>query len=43
MMAKQERWISWYEAANGVLFELALDPKACDLSLRLPVPLEPEK
>lgn len=43
MMAKQERWFTWLEAASGFLFELALDPKACDVSLRLPIPLEPEK
>jgi hypothetical protein len=43
MMAKQERWISWFESATGVLLELALDPKACSLSLRMPIPLEPEK
>jgi hypothetical protein len=43
MMAKQERWITWCESAAGFLFELAFDPKACELSLRLPIPLEPEK
>jgi hypothetical protein len=43
IMAKQERWISWFESATGLLFELALDPKACDVSLRMPIPLEPEK
>jgi hypothetical protein len=43
MMKKQERWISWFEAATGVLLEIAIEPKACDISLRLPVPLEPER
>jgi len=43
MMAREERWIGWCESAAGCLFELALDPKACDLSLRLPIPLEPAK
>jgi hypothetical protein len=43
MMAKQERWIGWSEAVAGFLFELALDPKSCDVSLRMPVPLEVEK
>jgi hypothetical protein len=43
MMAKQERWIGWSEAVAGFLFELALDPKSWDVSLRMPVPLEVEK
>jgi hypothetical protein len=43
LMSKQERWISWIEAASGLLLEIAIEPKSCDVSLRLPIPLEPEK
>jgi hypothetical protein len=39
LMADQERWISSFEAANGALLMLALDPKSFDLSVRVPVPL----
>jgi len=42
LMADQERWITWMEAASGALLVLALDPKSFDVSLRIPVPLEPQ-
>ena len=42
LMADQERWISWMEAATGALLVLALDPKSFDLSLRITAPLEAE-
>jgi hypothetical protein len=42
LMADQERWITWMEAVSGALLVLALDPKSFDVSLRIPVPLEPQ-
>lgn len=42
LMAEQERWISWMEAATGALLVLALDPKSFDLSLRITAPLDPQ-
>jgi hypothetical protein len=40
LMAEQERWITWMEAATGALLVLALDPKSFDLALRITVPLD---
>jgi hypothetical protein len=42
LMAEQERWITWMEAATGALLVLALDPKNFDLALRITVPLDPQ-
>lgn len=42
LMAEQERWITWMEAATGALLVLALDPKSFDLALRITVPLDPQ-
>jgi hypothetical protein len=39
LMAEQERWIAWMEAATAALLVVALDPKSFDVSLRVTAPL----
>jgi hypothetical protein len=42
LMAEQERWIAWMEAATSALIVIALDPKSFDVSLRITAPLDPQ-
>jgi hypothetical protein len=39
LAAKQERWFTWFEAADAVLAMVALDPKSWDLTIRAPIPM----
>lgn len=39
LAGERERWLEWFEATDGVLTMLALDPKSWDFTLRAPIPL----